>query len=195
MPELHDLPAPPADHTAADDAPANPRGWLFVLIAFAVMLPGVVIALGGLPVTDPVKALIYGIAIVGAAFLLSWAAEVVQLDFSQGLALALLALIAILPEYVVDATFAWLAAADPAYAGYAIANMTGANRLLIGIAWPLVVLLAFLRFRRRAVELDDGHGLEVVVLLAATLYAFVLPFKGDVTLLDMVALVALFAFY
>src|SRR4051812_37382680 len=144
MPELHDLPASPAAHAAPhgagaapDDAPANPRGWLLVLIAFAVMLPGVVIALGGLPVPDPVKALIYGIAIVGAAFLLSWAAEVVQLDFSQGLALALLALIAILPEYVVDANFAWLAAEDPSYAGYALANMTGANRLLIGIAWPL----------------------------------------------------------
>src|SRR3954452_467769 len=188
MPELHDLPAPPADHTAADDAPANPRGWLFVLIAFAVMLPGVVLALGGLPVSDPVKALIYGVAIVGAAFLLSWAAEVVQLDFSQGLALALLALIAILPEYLVDASFAWLAAEDPTYAGYAIANMTGANRLLIGIAWPLVIVLGFLRFRRSSVELEAEHGLELVVLLAATLYAFLLPLKGDLTLVDMVVL-------
>ncbi len=41
-----------------------------------------------------------------AAFLLSWPAEVFQLDVSQGLALALPALIAILPGYVVDATFA-----------------------------------------------------------------------------------------
>jgi cation:H+ antiporter len=120
---------------------------------------------------------------------------VVQLDFSQGLALALLALIAILPEYVVDASFAWLAAEDPAYSGYAIANMTGANRLLIGIAWPMVVLLAWIRYRRTKVELDEAHGLELVVLLAATLYAFVLPLKGTLTLVDMLILVAMFAFY
>src|SRR4051812_43408396 len=120
---MPDMAVPAADDPHAD-APANPRGWLFVAIAFALMIPGAAIVLAGIPAPDPVKALVYGIAIVGAAFVLSWAAEVVQLDFSQGLALALLALIAILPEYVVDATYAYLAAQDPAYAGYAVANMT-----------------------------------------------------------------------
>jgi cation:H+ antiporter len=180
---------------AHDDAPANPRGWLFVAGAFALMLPGVAIVLGGIPATDPVKALAYGIAIVGAAFLLSWAAEVVQLDFSQGLALALLALIAILPEYVVDATYAYLAAQDPAYAGYAVANMTGANRLLIGIAWPMVIVIGWLRFRRSMVSLETEHGLELVVLLAATVYAFTIPFRGAISLLDFFVLVSFFVFY
>src|SRR4051812_12034077 len=116
---------------------SNRRGWVWVAIAVLLTLPGVVLYLLRIGAPDPSLALLYGIAIVGAAFLLSWAAEAVQLDFSQGLALALLALIAILPEYLVDANFAWLAAEDPSYAGYALANMTGANRLLIGIAWPL----------------------------------------------------------
>jgi cation:H+ antiporter len=171
------------------------RSWAWVALALVSLLPGVFLATSRLPTSDPVRAVVYGVAIVGAAFLLSWVAEVVQLDFSQGLALALLALIAILPEYVVDASYAWLAAEDPAYAGYAIANMTGANRLLIGIAWPMVIILSFLRFRRHFVSLEEGHGLELVVLLAATLYAFWLPFKGELTLLDMVVLVAMFAFY
>jgi cation:H+ antiporter len=171
------------------------RGWAGVALAALATAPGLGVALLGPPLTDPVRAAAYGLAIVGAAFLLSWAAEVVQLDVSQGLALALLALVAILPEYVVDASFAWLAAEDPAYAGYAVANMTGANRLLIGLAWPLVVLLAWLRFRQRAVVLERGNGLELVVLLAATLYAFVLPFKASISLLDMGVLVAMFAFY
>ncbi len=171
------------------------RGWLTIGVAAVVTVPGILTTLGLLGGPDPVRALIYGVAIVGAAFLLSWAAEAVQLDFSQGLALALLALIAILPEYVVDATFAWLAAEDPAYAGYAVANMTGANRLLIGIAWPMVIVIAWLRFRRRHVELEAGHGLELVVLLAATLYAFWLPIKGDISLVDMAVLVAMFIFY
>jgi cation:H+ antiporter len=171
------------------------RGWTAIAIAALATLPGILIALGVLGGSDPVRAFVYGVAIVGAAFLLSWAAEAVQLDFSQGLALALLALIAILPEYVVDATFAWLAAEDPSYAGYAVANMTGANRLLIGVAWPMVIGLAWLRFRRSSVQLEDGHGLELVVLLAATLYAFWLPIKGAITLLDMAVLVAMFGFY
>jgi cation:H+ antiporter len=174
---------------------ASTAGWLWIALAALATVPGLALELGGLHPPDPMRALVFGVAIVGAAFLVSWAAEVVQLDFSQGLALALLALIAVLPEYVVDATYAWLAATDPAYASYAIANMTGANRLLIGIAWPMVVLLGFLRFGRRKVELGEEHGLELVVLLAATVYAFVLPFKGDLNLLDMVILVALFAFY
>jgi cation:H+ antiporter len=164
-------------------------------VAALSAVPGVAVALGALDVPDTARAVIFGVAIVGAAFLLAWAAEAVQLDFSQGLSLALLALIAILPEYVVDATFAWLAAEDPAYAGYAIANMTGANRLLIGIAWPMVIALAYIRLRRRRVDLEEEHGMELVVLLAATAYAFFLSFKGDLTLLDMAVLVSMFAFF
>jgi cation:H+ antiporter len=166
-----------------------------VLVAAAVTLPGIALALGAYDASDPVSALIYGVGIVGAAFLLSWAAEAVQLDFSQGLALALLALIAILPEYVVDATFAWLAAEDPAYAGYAVANMTGANRLLIGIAWPMVIFIGWFRLRKKFVDLEPDHGVELVVLLAATVYAFWLPIKGHISLLDMAILTSMFVFY
>ena len=171
------------------------RVWLPVLIAFGVAIPGLIVRLGSVDASDPLKAILYGIAIVGAAFLLSWAAEVIQLDVSQGMALALLALIAILPEYVVDASFAWLAAEDPAYAGYAVANMTGANRLLIGIAWPMVIAIVWLRTRKRSVMLGPSHGLELVALLAATLYAFILPFKGNLSLFDCLALAAIFAVY
>ena len=56
---------------------------------------------------DPVlTSALTGLAILGAAFLLAWAAELLQLEISQALALALLALIAVLPEYAVDAVFA-----------------------------------------------------------------------------------------
>jgi cation:H+ antiporter len=52
-----------------------------------------------------------------------------------------------------------------------------------------------LRFRRWHVELEHGHRLELFVLLAATIYAFVLPLKGTLSLLDLVVLVAMFGFY
>ena len=172
------------------------RSWVLIGAAVAVAVPGVALELGAYGVAAPaLRALIFGVAIVGAAFLLSWAAEVLQLEVSQGLALGLLALIAVLPEYIVDATFAWKAAEAPAYAEYAVANMTGANRVLIGVAWPLVVLLGWLRWRRRDVELEPGHGLELVVLLAATAYAVIIPLKGDISLLDCAVLGGIFAWY
>ena len=68
---------------------------------------GVAIRLLHSELPHPLEAVLFGLAIVGAAFLLSWAAEVAQLDISAGLAIALLALIAVLPEYAVDFVFAW----------------------------------------------------------------------------------------
>ena len=169
--------------------------WYPLILAILALVPGIALELGFYHVSAPVAALLLGIAIVGAAFLLSWAAEVIQLDVSQGLALALLALIAILPEYIVDATFAWLAAKDPAYSHFAIANMTGANRLLIGVAWPLVVVLVWLRTRKTRVTLEPAHGLELIALLLATIYAFVLPIKGTLSLVDCAILVGIFVVY
>jgi cation:H+ antiporter len=172
------------------------RNWIIIAIAAIVTLPGIALRIGVYSLSTPaMRALIFGVAIIGAAFLLSWAAEAFQLDVSQGLALGLLALIAVLPEYIVDGTFAWKAASDPLYAEYAVANMTGANRLLIGIAWPMVMLIGWIRWRHRHVDLEPGHGLELVVLLAATIYAIIIPFKGNISLVDTAVLGVIFAFY
>lgn len=171
------------------------RNWALVAAAGAATIPGITLDLGPDAVGAPLRAAIFGVAIVGAAFLLSWSAEALQVDVSQGLALGLLALIAVLPEYIVDATFAWQAAYDPAYAHYAVANMTGANRLLIGVAWPMVVAIAWFRFRRTNVTLDRGHGLEMIVLLVSSVYAATIPFKAAITLIDFVVMAAIFVFY
>jgi len=176
-------------------APKPVRNLVPIGIAAAVTLPGLVIELGGFHPSPTVRAIVFGTAIVGAAFLLSWAAEALQVDVSAGLALGLLALIAVLPEYIVDGTFAWRAAEDPSQAQFAVANMTGANRILIGAAWPMVVLIGWVRFRRRAVQLDDGHSLELVILLVASLYAITIPFKDTISLVDLGVLVAIFAVY
>ncbi|MCC6943746.1 MAG: hypothetical protein IT335_04155, partial [Thermomicrobiales bacterium] len=76
-----------------------------------------------------------------------------------------------------------------------VANMTGANRLLVGIAWPMVILIIWLRTRKTSVTLGPAHGLELVALLAATAYAFVLPFKGNLSLIDCVILGTIFLVY
>jgi cation:H+ antiporter len=192
------------------------RQGLGVGLAIGVTIPGLLLRFLHPDLPHPEEALILGVAIVGAAFLLSWAAEVAQLDISAGLAIAVLAFIAVLPEYAVDMVFAWKggnavqaygAACHPPGApgetacSLALANMTGANRLLIGIGWSLVVLLAFVRSRTRHgvritdVRLDRSHAVEVTFLALATLYSLSLPLKGSITLVDAAVLVGIFAAY
>lgn len=145
---------------------------------------------------DPISTvLLSGMAILGAAFLLVWAAEVAQMDVSQALAIAFLSLIAVLPEYSVDMYFAWKAAHEPSYTSFAVANMTGANRLLIGVGWSVVVILNWWRRRSRTVELDQSHLLELSVLAIATIYAFIVAVKGSLSIIDAAVLVGLFVVY
>src|SRR5256885_809107 len=136
------IPQPILD--AARPASGHPRRQLIpILGATALTLPAILTRLSGAAPPEWLAAVVFGLGVVGAAFLLAWGAEALQLDISQGLALAVLALIAVLPEYAVDFTFALKAGQDPAkYAPLALANMTGGNRLLIGVGWSLVVLLA-----------------------------------------------------
>jgi cation:H+ antiporter len=174
----------------------------WVIAALAVTLPGVLLSISGLDIHPLIASLAYGLAIIGASFLLSWAAEVAQHDIPQSLALTILALIAVLPEYAVDMYLAFQAGRDPssAYGELALANMTGANRLLIGLAWPTVVFLFWWSSRRRGmrvseVKLEDAQGCELVFLGLATMYSFILPIKANLSILDMVILVTIFGFY
>ncbi|MBI0539834.1 sodium:proton exchanger, partial [Roseomonas sp. KE2513] len=93
----------------------------------------------------------------------------------------------VLPEYAVDLYYAHQAgAAGPGspYVHYAAANMTGANRLLVGLAWPLVVVMHWMRDRHRAITLAPANAVEIGFLLLASLYAFVILFRGSIGLLD-----------
>lgn len=171
------------------------RNWLWLLGAIVLALQWIIIRLAKVHLAPQWEALFSGLVIFGAAFLLSWAAELAQLEISQSLALASVALLAVLPEYAVDIYFAWTAGKDPTYAAYATANMTGANRLLIGMGWAAVVLVFWLKTRQRRVDLEPFHAIEIFYLTLATLYSFVIPLKGNLSLLDAVFLLAIFGFY
>ena len=77
--------------------------WIYVALAVALALPGVVLRLAGWhtgsPLVDP---LVFGGALLAAGFLLSWGAEAAEEHVSQGLAMAALAVVTVLPEYAVD---------------------------------------------------------------------------------------------
>ena len=82
---------------------------IWVLSSVVLCLQWIAVYLSGTHPSPELQALSTGVAIFGAAFMLSWAAELAQLDIPQALALAMLALIAVLPEYAVDMYFAWMA--------------------------------------------------------------------------------------
>src|SRR5438270_799982 len=182
------------------------------------MLEGGLAAAGLRDRFEPVLSVVFGLAVIGAAFMLSWAAEAAQLDISAGLAIAVLAFIAVLPEYAVDLVFALKG--GHAHAAYgptcqsvadklagndspcalALANMTGSNRLLIGLGWTLVVFIAWRRYRQRGVrvdgvELERSHSVELAFLSVATVYSLTLPLKRTITLVDAAVLISLFIAY
>jgi cation:H+ antiporter len=142
--------------------------WLWIGSSILLCLQWISIHFAGLYPAPHLQALASGVAIFGAAFLLSWAAELSQKDIPQALAIALLALIAVLPEYAVDMYFAWTAGKDPQYTAFATANMTGANRLLIGVGWAAVVFTYWLKAGQRAVKQEPGHKNEILLLARAT---------------------------
>ncbi len=197
----------------------DPRALLAAAVAATV--PGVVIRLSGLDHhLGPLwRSAAYGVAIVGASLLLTWAAEVSQLDLPPAIAIAGLALIAVLPEYAVGAVFAWRGghafhlygpACQPAAAlraghdsacSLALANMMGANRLLIGIGWSLTVLVAWWRARSargrllRGVVLQRSHSIELTFLALASVWCLTLPLRRSVGLVDTCVLFAVFGVY
>jgi cation:H+ antiporter len=181
------------DHAAA--RAGGGRSVLAIGIASALAIQWIVLRLLHVELAPHYEALLAGTGIFGAAFLLSWGAEVAQLDIPQALALAFLALVAVLPEYTVDIYFAWRAGKDPSYTAFATANMTGANRLLIGVGWVAVVVAFWVRTRQRAIAIAHGHGVELFFLMLATVYSFVLPFKATLSVWDAVVLLSIFIAY
>lgn len=200
------------------------RQILYVALAVVAVIPAVALRLAAFhpPEGDPgmavLAAAVFGLGIVGAAFMLSWAAEVVQLDIAAGLALALLALIAVLPEYAVDFVFTWKAGVEFVelggegpfrYAPLALANMTGGNQLLIGVGWPLVVLVGTYRIRKilgkeavadvgstaREVVLHKGQAMDMAYLTLASVYGLTLPLRSSLTMFDALVLVGIYAAY
>src|SRR3990170_1861798 len=180
---------------------ANLRSWLQIAAAMAIAAPGPVIrvleltGIAHLGLASGVESAIFGISIFAAASMLIWATEVAEQLISAMLALAILAVVAVLPEYAVDLYFAWTAPDNPENAHFALANMTGANRLLVGFAWPVVFFLFWLRERKRDLVVGEGNSVGLVFLGAATLYSFSIPLRGHLSLIDSAVLISFFIVY
>src|SRR5881397_3250832 len=136
-----------------------------------------------------------------SAFLVAWGAEAAQFLISQGLALAILAWLQTLPEFAVEAVIAWEAGKDPERAHLAIANLTGAIRLLLGLGWPMIYFVFAFSSRRSAAErlptirLEREHAVEVVGLVPPLLYFLVILWRQRIGWVDAVVLIGLYVVY
>jgi len=195
-----------------------------------IYLTGSVHAIGLWP-----RVALSGLAVLGASFLLAWGAETAEKDVPRAFAIAVLAVLAVAPEYAVDALYAWQAGSGGATAeacsgvsksameqgstelarachdaNLAVANMTGANRILIGLGWSGIALFTVWkawqgradanvedtdRFRDGAVNIDPDLSLEILFLLLATAFAFTVPFMGGIGIVDTLVLVGLYVVY
>lgn len=176
-------------------------------VALSACVPALAILASG-PVQDnPILNVIcFGLAIVSASFILGWIGEAAELDLSGGLAVSVLALVAILPEYVVSIYFSWAAGIDPKMIEYATANLTGANRIVQGFGWPVVALIAFLSFRalkarksgqgkRFGIQLESDSRADLGFLLIASLIMLIVPVNQSMHLLIGILLVVIFCVY
>ncbi|RXK48388.1 sodium:calcium antiporter [Halorientalis pallida] len=205
-----------------------------VAVAAALTAPWVATFLTGAHVGIVAEVALSGVAILGASFLLAWGAETAEKDVPRAFAIAVLAVLAVAPEYAVDALYAWSAGAGGATAeacsalssaqieaqatpvaaachdaNLAIANMTGANRILIGIGWAGIAAFTVWRsFDTRdpavvnregwlgdAVQLNEDIATEITFLFLATAWAFAVPLGGGIDVLDTLLLVGLYVAY
>ena len=136
-----------------------------------------------------------------SAFLVAWGAEAAQFLISQGLALAILAWLQTLPEFAVEAVIAWDAGKDPARAHLAIANLTGAIRLLLGLGWPMIYFVFAVASRKPGrrklpvITLEPEHAVEVVGLIPPLLYFLVVLVRQRIGWIDAAILILLYVAY
>lgn len=168
-----------------------------IAVAVSVTLPAIYVRLAAVRLAPLTTTTIFFIALLSAGLLLSWGVEAAEKHVARGLAIAVLALITVLPEYAVDIYYSYQAGNHPGsdYVGFAAANMTGANRLLVGIAWPLIVLLYWWRSKKKGVDLHRENITEISFLALSSLYSFVIVLKGRIDIFDTIVLVAIYFLY
>lgn len=170
--------------------------WAWIAVAACTAVPFVAVRFLGFGSGSPfMVAAVIGIAIVAASFFLSWGVEALETIMPQAIALAILALIEVAPEYSFEALLAFRQQTT-----LAAASMTGANRLLLGLGWPLILFVAYLSARRRGqsfteIQLDTRQAVPLFYLLVSSLYAFVIVAKATLSWIDAVVLILIYVLY
>jgi cation:H+ antiporter len=172
----------------------TPRSWQRSLsTAAACGVGGLLVRLAGPLLPAPVATIGLGAGLIAASFLLAWAADAGETAFSGGVVLAVIALLTVLPEFVIEARFAYTQQAQ-----LVSANLTGATRLLLtgAVGLPLAIaVIARGRTRDAPLALAPPRRLELAILLITSIFAIQIVAQGHLSLLDGIILVALYFLY
>jgi cation:H+ antiporter len=161
----------------------------------ACTAPGVLVRLSGAHVPPPLGMVIFGGAVMAAAFMLASAAEAAELDAPPGIAVAGVALVAVLPEYVIEIYFAF-----SAHVEFVTASLTGSTRLLLSFAVGMPAIASLILVRRGGnrlgvVEIAAPRRVDLAIIGAASLYAPLIVLRGHLAWPDAMILIALYALY
>lgn len=175
----------------------------WALLAFLGTFPWIAVRILNFHTNEFVKGALTGVCMVSAGFLLTFASDSSRRFVSGALAIAVVAILAVLPEYAVDIYLSYKAGIDEQYAHYVIANMTGSNRLLIGLGWPVVLFTSLLAGGTPRAEFNLNTGItidervrgELFFLLVSSVWGFGIFLKRNVSLWDALFLISLFSLY
>src|SRR5262249_34666723 len=121
------------------------RGRILALYVILAVIGGGSIAMArSLALGPGWAALLSFSGVISAALLISWGAEAAQFHISRGFAIAFIAFLQVLPEFMVEANIAWKQDVPLMFA-----NATGSNRILIGLGWTLIFFTADISNRLR----------------------------------------------
>jgi cation:H+ antiporter len=161
----------------------------------ACTAPGVLVRLSGAHVAPPLGMVVFGGAVMAAAFMLGSAAEAAELDAPPGIVVAGIALVAVLPEWVIEIYFAF-----SGHVEFVTASLTGSTRLLLSCAVGMPAIASIIVVRRGGkrlgvVELAPQKRVDLAVIAAASLYAPLIVMRGHLAWPDSIILIALYALY
>ena len=142
-----------------------------ITINLIIAIVGIIVKSQHSLLPEIVLPITYGFSIFSAALIISWAAESSEKDISGSFVIAIIALIAVLPEYAIETVLAYTAGQSYKLnnfvftnrVGYVSANVTGANRLLAGLGWPLIMLINMLK-NNQSLNIKNNNKLELLVL-------------------------------
>jgi cation:H+ antiporter len=151
---------------------------------------------GPIQLVSPAATLWTTPCILLASLFIAWGAESAQFFVAQGFALAILAWLQTLPEFATEAVLSWHQERK-----LLLANLTGALRLLVGLAWPMIYATAAYSHRRavgtplRAIVVREHQSVEVVGLIVPLVYALFIWEKGNLNVYDAAVLTAIYVAY
>lgn len=167
---------------------------IYIIMIFLIFVSLPTIYSGDLSLK--IVALISFITVIISALLISFATESAQFLVSQGLAVAVVALLQVLPEFMVEAVISW-----EGKVSLITANLTGSNRLLMGGGWALVFFTAIWKKEKNekwynfSIKLRKEAIIESFTLFIVSFYYIFILIKGTLSFIDSIILAPTFFFY